>query len=89
MWNGDPLALTNCIKHRCYVSNGCNCLSVEDTCQKMSRDMIQSLFLRRPRKPEVKEWKAVGAMIVLFERFVGGSFLPLVLTVVWVLVFCV
>lgn len=80
MWNGDPLSLV--LKHHCFGVNGCQCLNREDTVAKMAKIATRTIFLRRPKRPEVKEWTAVGATILLFERFVCLLFLPLALTVV-------
>ena len=79
VWNGDPHSLV--LKHHCWDGNDCKCISKEDTVVKMARTATRTIFLRRPKRPEVKEWTAVGATI-LFKRFVGFLFLPLALTVV-------
>ena len=53
------------VAHHCWPDNGCNCKCFEDSVQGMSRSLIRSLLLRRPKAPQIKEWTAVGSVAML------------------------
>ena len=71
-WNADPWGD---IRHHCYEANNCNCKTFEDTVQSMTTVLLQTLLLRRPKKPEVKEWSAVGVIGMCFPIVCCMSFL--------------
>ena len=55
-WNGNPF--DSRMVHYCWAGN-CQCAGFEDTVQHMARTLTQALFLRRPARPQIKEWTAV------------------------------
>ena len=44
--------------HKCGF--GCNCESEEFTIQRVTYVLVRLVFWRRPKRPEVKSWTAVG-----------------------------
>ena len=64
MFNADPLGP---LKHHCYPGSPCRCASVQYSAMKMSRIAVRMLLMRKPARPQVKEWTAVGS---------AGMFMP-------------
>ena len=66
-WNSETFGAftTGVVTHHCWEENGCRCKCFEDSVQGMSRTLIQTMLLRRPKKPEIKEWTAVGSAAML------------------------
>lgn len=58
MCNGNPFSDTP--THYCHPSVGCNCVSPAHTKRRHSKAMVRSLYNRRPRPPQVKEWTVVS-----------------------------
>ena len=59
-YNADPFS-KEC-KHYYWDCNGCGCVNFEDTLQRMARVTVQTMLLRRPKKPEPKEWTALSPL---------------------------
>ena len=59
-YNADPFS-KEC-KHYCWDCNGFGCVNFEDTVQRMARVTVQTMLLRRPKKPEPKEWTALSPL---------------------------
>ncbi len=59
MLNGIILFGTS-IVHHCTASVGCKCTNFDDTIHKMTQLVIRTVFLRRPKLPQLKEWTALS-----------------------------
>ena len=57
MINGE--LFTDSLVHHCSPFR-CNCKSRLDSGHRISKLLVRTLFFERPRKPELKEWTAIG-----------------------------
>ena len=46
--------------HKCGY--GCDCVDAEDTIKRITLLIVRLVFWRRPKRPELKEWTAVGQL---------------------------
>ena len=53
------------VVHKCGF--GCGCADAEHTTRRIVTLVIRLLFWRRPKRPELKEWTAVGTTAFVFK----------------------
>ena len=46
------------LAHKCGFS--CTCTSKGNTIQRLIALVVRTVFYRRPKRPEIKEWTAIG-----------------------------